>query len=378
VDLPLEPHERAFRDELLAWLEHAPVPPGLRDYGATPTADDVEPAKAWQRTLYEGGWAGIGWPVEHGGRGASVVEEAIFAEELARARLPRQLNLVGFDLAGPMIIRYGTEEQRSRFLPRILTGQDVWSQLFSEPDAGSDLAGLRTAATRTGEAWCVSGQKVWTSGAHYSDYGLLLARTGGGERHRGITCFVLPMRSEGIDARPIEQMDGESKFNEVFLDGVTIPDELVLGEVNAGWIVAMSTLGRERRTLGAHAVQYFAHLDELRGEIVARGLGVEVRDRWAELWWRVRGLRLTWLRELSGGADGSEPRMSLLKLLSTEIQRDLTILATEVLGADLVAGDAYPEWRHRLLAAPGASIAGGTSEIQRSIIAERVLGLPRR
>lgn len=369
-----------FRRLLRSWLESTAPPEGLRDYGATPTAADVVAAKTWQRCLYEGGWAGLSWPAAFGGRDASLAEQAAFAEELARAGLPRQLNLVGLELAGPMVISFGNEEQQARLLQPTLRGEIVWCQLFSEPEAGSDLAGLRTAALPAGDGWRVSGQKVWTSGAHYADVGLLLARTEPGvERHRGLTCFVVPMDRPGISARPIHQMDGEDKFNEVFLDDVPVEPADVLGTVGEGWRVAMSTLGRERLTLGSQAVGFGQILSDHWEVARRRGAATDagLRQDVAALWTRVHLLRANWLRMLAEAGEGRVARMSLLKLHASELQQDIWDFAARCTGPALCAGDDASADRQRFLAARGATIAGGTSEVQRTIIGERVLGLPR-
>lgn len=380
MDLGLTPVEATFRNELVAWLAEVTPPTGLRDYGLTPTAEDLEPGKAWQRILALGGWSCIHWPKEHGGRGASVTLQAIFAEELAKAGLPRVLSIVGPDLAGPLLISEGTPEQQERFLTGIRNGDDLWCQLFSEPEAGSDLAGLSTSAVPVTDGWRVTGQKVWTSAGHIADYGLLMARTDrDAPKHSGITLFLLPMDRPGITVRPLVQMDGEYKFNEVFLDGVPVDPSDVLGQVNGGWRIATSMLGRERLTLGAHAVSYRRLLESLWDEAARRGRSDDIflRNHWASLWSRVFLLRASWVRALSGNADPSGPLMAILKVLSTELQRDVSLIAQEVLGPALIAGEVPSEWGARVLAAPGARLAGGTSEVQRNIIAERVLGLPR-
>jgi alkylation response protein AidB-like acyl-CoA dehydrogenase len=382
MDLELDENERAFRERLVEWLDATPVPDGLRDYGATPEAEDVPAGRAWQRLLYEGGWAGLSWPREHGGAGATLSEQAIFTEELSRRSLPRQLSFVSMELAGPAIIAAGSAAQRDRYVGPMLRGEEIWCQLFSEPGAGSDLAAIACRARRDGDGWVVSGQKIWTSAAQYSGLGMLLARTDSEvERHRGITCFLIEMDRPGILVNPIRQIDGESKFNEVFLDGLPVTPADVLGEVDNGWRVALSILGRERRMLGSQAIGLSVALTDLRVRADERGEAADAvfRDRWAELWGRVGLLRWTWLRLISelDGDDTADPRMSVLKLTASQLQQDVAELAADVLGADFVAGAEGVQWRRRFLAAYGASIAGGTSEIQRTILAERVLGLPR-
>lgn len=378
MDLRLTQEEERFREDLLAWLGSVERPAGLRDYGATPTADDIGPGRAWQRLLHAGGWAGLSWPTEHGGRGCSASELAIFAEAMAEADVPRQLNIVGLELAAPMIMVFGTAEQQERHLPRILTGDEVWCQLFSEPNAGSDLASLTARAEPSGDGWAVSGQKVWTSGAHYSDYGLLLARTDpGAPAHKGISCFLLPMDRPGIQARPLVQMDGEAKFNEVFLDAVPVGRDDLLGQEGQGWTVAMSTLGRERLSLGAQAVALRGTLDRLREGWPERFEDARVREDWTALWARTRLLRMTWLRAVSNPGPAGEAAIAVLKLMASELQRDLSVLAMLVLGPEAQAGEDSSGLRQRFLAAPGARLAGGTSEIQRNILGERILQLPR-
>ncbi len=379
MDLRLTTAEEDFRARLDAWLAATEVPSGLRDYGATPTAGDVEAGRAWQRLLVDGGWAALSWPEPYGA-GATPVEQAVFAEALARRRLPRQLSFVSMELAGPIIVAFGTEPQRDRFLEPIRRGDEIWSQLFSEPGAGSDLASVTTRALPTDEGWSVSGQKVWTSGAHYAQFGLLLARTDpNGARHRGITCFALPMNRPGITVRPIRQMDEESKFNEVFLDDVPVDRDDVLGEIGGGWKVALSILGRERRMLGSLAIGLSATLEDLRIEVERRQADDDLfRIRWANLFTRVQLLRWTWFRFLASSSDSAtDPRMSVLKLTSSQLQQSVARLAADSLPELFVAGEGGDGLRHRLLASFGATVAGGTSEVQRNILGERVLGLPR-
>lgn len=322
MDLHLSPSERTFRDRACAWLDSVGRPTGLRDYGATATLDDIDAARLRQARLYEAGFAGLSWPTEFGGVEATTIERGIWAEETARIGGPPQINLVGCELVGPMIIELGTSSQQRRFLDPILRGDHVWCQLFSEPDAGSDLANLRTLARKDANGWRVTGQKVWTSGAHYV----------------------------GVDD--------------------------VLGEVNDGWRVAVSTLGRERLMIGANAVRFSQHLDELWEIAGSRTADPLVRDAWCDLYTRTHLLRMHWFRLLAAIEDNRDPRTSMLKLTATKLERDLSRFAGEVLGDYLLAGTSHKVWRQRYLSAPGQTIAGGTSEIQRNIVARRVLPLP--
>jgi alkylation response protein AidB-like acyl-CoA dehydrogenase len=321
----------------------------------------------------------MSWPTEHGGTDASGTQRGIWAEETARAGVPAQLNLVGLELAGPMIMRFGTPEQQQRFLPAILNGTEVWCQLFSEPDSGSDMASLRTRAIADGDRWRVSGRKIWTSGGHYADLGLLLARTEEGSRGReGITCFLLPMTRAGVATRPLPQMNGIVKFCEVSFDDVEVGHDDILGVLGDGWRVGTSTLGRERQMIGANAIRFASLLDELHDacRLAEDDVGTEARRRWTDLWFRVRLLRESWFAILASSPGPDDPRTSLLKLTATELERDITVLAQDLLGAEFVASPGASPWRDRFLAAPGQTIAGGTSEIQRNLIARRVLGLP--
>ena len=379
MNLDLEPREAQFRQRLNEWLDAVELPEGLRDYGATPTGEDVPTGRAWQRALVDGGWAALSWPEPYGA-GATVAEQAIFAETLARRHLPRQLSFVSMELAGPILISFGTEQQKKTLLEPLRRGDEVWCQLFSEPGAGSDLAAISTKAVASADGWRVAGQKVWTSGAHYAQYGLLLARTDSvQERHRGLSCFAVPMDRPGIEVRPIRQMDGESKFNEVFLDDVAVGPDDLLGEVGGGWVVAMSILGRERRMLGSLAIGLNTSLTDLRAAAEQRGIDdVPFRRRWAELFSRVQLLRWTWFRLLSSSKDSAtDPRMSVLKLTSSELQQEVATFAADALGRDFLVATEGEPWRHAFLASHGATLAGGTSEVQRNILGERVLGLPR-
>src|SRR5215208_1683906 len=366
----------ALRSQIRSFLENAPKPPGLRNYGPTPTVADVEPGGAWHRYLADHKYVCLHWPVENGGADASVTFQAIFAEECARADVPRQLAIAGIDLVGPILIKFGTDEQKTRYLVPIRLGDDIWTQLFSEPGAGSDLARVRTRAEKTETGWRISGQKVWSSAANSAAFGLLLARTGP-ESHRGLSMFIVPMNAQGITVHPLRQIDGESKFNEVFLDGVELSDDALIGQVGQGWNIAMVTLGRERLTLGSQAVAMF----KLHEKIVEAARDHDLLDpvlarSMTKLWARMWLLRFTWQRAVDGG-DLSSPAFSVLKLMTSETDRDLGDLATEVLGVDACADPQDNELVHAMLVGRAQTILGGTSEIQRNILGERVLGLPK-
>lgn len=370
----------AVRARIREFLDNAPKPPGLRNYGPTPTTGDVEAGRQWHRYLADHGYTCLHWPLEFGGAAASVAYQAAFAEECARVGVPRQLNITGADLVGPVLIKFGSRDQKDRYLDGIRLGDDVWTQLFSEPGAGSDLAGIRTRAERTDNGWRIDGQKVWSSAAASADYGLLLARTGP-DKHRGLSMFIVPMGIPGVTVRPLTQMDGESKFNEVFLDGVELSEGALIGEVGQGWAVAMVTLGRERLTLGTQAVGMFRLHEQMVQAARQRGLLDQTLSRsMTRLWARMWLLRFTWQRAIDSG-DLTSPAFSVLKLMTSETDRDLGDMATEVLGTDACtdptgSGDAA-NLVHHMLVGRAQTILGGTSEIQRNILGERVLGLPK-
>ncbi len=366
----------ALRAEFRRFLEAAPKPAGLRNYGPTPTAADVGPGRQWHRYLADHGYTCLHWPREFGGAAATVAYQAAFAEECARADVPRQLNITGADLVGPVLIKFGSPGQQKRYLEPIRTGDDVWCQLFSEPGAGSDLASVRTRAQRTPTGWRIDGQKVWSSAAASARYGLLLARTGP-DKHRDLSMFVVPMDADGVTVRPLTQMDGESKFNEVFFDAAELGDDALIGEVGQGWTLAIVTLGRERLTLGSQAVGMFrlhermveaARDHDLLDPVLSRSM--------TKLWARMWLLRFTWQRAIDSG-DLTSPVFSVLKLMTSETDRDLGDMATEVLGTDACIDPADDELVHHMLVGRAQTILGGTSEIQRNILGERVLGLPK-
>lgn len=365
-----------LRSEIRGFLESAPKPAGLRNYGPTPTDSDVEPGRQWHRYLAQRGYTCLHWPAGYGGADASVARQAVFAEECARASVPRQLNITGPDLVGPVLIKFGTDDQKARYLEPIRLGDDIWCQLFSEPGAGSDLASVRTRAQRTDTGWRVDGQKVWSSAAASARYGLLLARTGP-HKHRDLSMFVIPMDTPGVTVRPLTQMDGESKFNEVFFDGAELGDEALIGEVGQGWTIAIVTLGRERLTLGSQAVSMFRLHERMveaarDHDVLDQALSRSMTKLWARMWL----LQFTWQRAIESG-DLTSPAFSVLKLMTSETDRDLGDMATEVLGTDACADPADNELVHHMLVGRAQTILGGTSEIQRNILAERVLGLPK-
>jgi alkylation response protein AidB-like acyl-CoA dehydrogenase len=365
-----------LRRDIRTFLEAAPKPLGLRNYGQTPTAPDVEPGRTWHRYLADHGYACLHWPTEHGGADASVAFQAIFAEECARAGVPRQVSIAGPDLVGPVLIKFGTDEQKATYLEPIRTGEHVWCQLFSEPGAGSDLAAVRTRAQKTETGWRIDGQKVWSSAAASADYGILLARSGS-EKHRGLSMFIMPMNLPGVTVRPLRQIDGESKFNEVFFDGVDLDDGALIGEAGQGWAIALATLGRERLTVGSQAVAMFRRHEQLVEAARARNLLDPVLSRaMTKLWARIWLLRFTWQRAVARG-DVTSPEFSVLKLMASETDRDLGDLATDVLGTDACADPGDEEAVQHMLVGRAQTILAGTSEIQRNILGERVLGLPK-
>jgi alkylation response protein AidB-like acyl-CoA dehydrogenase len=378
MDLTFSDEELAFRDEFRAWLADNPPPP---DPGEV--ADEARNAwrAAWQRQLYEGGWAAPGWPAEYGGRSATLTQSAIYFEELGRARVPLPANVLGLLLGGPTLMVWGTDEQKDRFLNPILSAEEIWCQGFSEPDAGSDLAALKTRAVKDGDDWVVTGQKVWTSGAQYSKWCMLVARTDGeAAKHKGLTYFLMDMEQEQVQVRPLRQITGEAEFNELFIEEARIPDENVVGGVGNGWAVAITTLMNERAGLGAaSAAGMRIALEDLKE--LARERGVEddpvIRQRTAQLSIEVELLRLNAWRGLTQimkrGVPG--PEGSLPKWQWGEIHQSLTELAVDILGEDGAAWDS--PWTYRLLRSRANSIEGGTTEILKNIIAERVLGLPK-
>ena len=377
MDLTFSESELAFRDELRAWFAaNQPDDEPIGDEDA-----HYHWRAAFQRRLADDGWAAVHWPVQYGGRGATLTQSAIFFEELGRSGAPLPANVLGLLLAGPTIMAWGTEEQRERYLNPILTAEEIWCQGFSEPDAGSDLAAVKTRAVRDGDDWVVTGQKVWTSAAQYSKWCMLVARTDpDAAKHKGLSYFLMDMDQEAVEVRPLRQITGESEFNELFIDGARIPHENLLGGEGNGWKVALTTLMNERAGLAFFLqVRMRQLLDTLIGVAAERGLLDDpiVADRLGELHLKAEVLRLTAYRGLTAiekyGQPG--PEGSLTKWMWSQTNQELTQLAADLLGAEaLTVGS---PWAYELLRARGNSIEGGTTEVLKNIVAERVLGLPR-
>ena len=377
MDLSFTDEQTAFRDELRGWLaDNAP--------GTDPERDDDESfafRRDWQRKLHEGGWAGVHWPTEYGGRGASLTETAIFFEELGKAGAPLPANVLGLLLGGPTLMVWGTDEQKERYLPPILSADEIWCQGFSEPEAGSDLASLKTRAVKDGDEWVVTGQKVWTSAAQYSKWCMLVARTDtDAAKHKGISYFLMDMEQDAVQIRPLTQITGSAEFNELFIEEARIPNDNLIGGEGNGWKVALTTLMNERAGLAFFLqVRLRQQLDRLFEEAAANG-GLDdarIADKLGELNVRTEILRLMAWRGLSAietyGQPG--PEGSLTKWLWSDTNQQLTQLAADVVGPDaLTRGE---PWAYELLRARGNSIEGGTTEILKNIVAERVLGLPR-
>ncbi len=380
MDFEDTPEEAAFRTEARAWLTtHArPLSGTRRDpWGGKDEAAHVRECKAWQRTLYDGGWAGITWPKEYGGRGASAIQAAIFNQEQAKFDVSSGVFAVGIGMVGPTLIAHGTPEQKERYLDLMLRGEEVWCQLFSEPGAGSDLAGLSTRAVRDGDEWVVNGQKVWNSGAHYSDWGILVARTDPSQpKHRGITYFLVDMRTPGIDVRPLRQITGQAHFNEVFLTDVRIPADNVVGAVNEGWRVAQTTLMNERTLIGGGAGAGFVDLAALARECGSAGDPIR-RQELAAAYTRWELMRFLGYRVQTALSQGRPPgsESSILKLFySLHVSRTAD-LAMALCGTSGTLREGF--WHTFFLNNWASRIGGGTDQIQRNIIGERVLGLPR-
>ena len=392
MDFDDTPEEAAFRAEAYDWLsDHAkllsadtPPPVSLTEAFSEEETRHVRESKEWQATLYDGGWAGITWPKEYGGRGGTPIQAVIFAQEQSKFDVPGSVFAQGIGMAGPALMAHGSHDLKDRFLQPMLRGDDVWCQLFSEPGSGSDLASLSTRAVPSadGSSWVVNGQKVWTSSAHFSDWGILLARTGTPEaRHRGITYFLVEMKTPGIDVRPLKQMTGASHFCEVFLENVVIPDDQRVGAVDAGWAVAMTTLTSERTLISNIGGDRFRKIRDLarltgsdhdpvlRQRLIQTYIGFELVKylSWRQMTAMSKG------RESS--SESSVAKLGLSRLLGET--GDL-IMAMQGTSGTVVSDDAHV--RHlqgQFLGQWSSRFGGGTEQVQRNIIGERILGLPR-
>ena len=383
MDFDLTPAETAFRDEVRAWLSaNRPAWADTRDDEDATSQEWLERRVVWQRTMHEAGYVGLNWPKEYGGRGATLMEQVIFAQEMIEARAPGPINVLGLGMGGPVIMAHGTGEQKRRYLPNILSAEEIWCQGFSEPNAGSDLSALQTRAVDVGDHYLVTGQKVWTTLAHVAKWCLLLTRERqeANPRH-GLTYLIADMKSPGVDVRPLRQITGEAEFNEVFFNEVKVPKEQVLGEPGRGWDVAITTLLHERGTLGtALANQASVTVGELIDHARRSGRSRErlLRQAVAQHYIEARTLQLVGQRAITSvmktGIPG--PEGSIMKLFYSELNQRMNETAIDLMGP---AGQVHDgdHWQYGFLRSRANTIEAGTSEVLRNILAERVLGLPR-
>ncbi|MBW0011951.1 acyl-CoA dehydrogenase family protein [Mycobacterium sp.] len=372
-----------FRTELRDWLSAnltdeliaARRPTGRDDAG-------FEMLRAWNRTMADAGWAAISWPREYGGRGATVLEQLVYTEETTRARAPMPLNVIGMNNIAPAIMQYGTESQKTTLLPRMMRADDIWCQGMSEPEAGSDLASLRTRAVSDGEHFVVNGQKIWTSLGHRARWCQLYVRTDPeAPKHKGISCLIVDMRLPGIEVHPLVTLNGDTDFAEVFFRDVRVPADALLGPLNAGWQVATTTLSHERAGAARLYAEMQARLEELVDDIAAHGDALDdpvTLRRLGEIAVRIKYLEVLCQRSISATLHGGSPKVafgsaSLAKTVWGEIGQDLAALAFDVLGS---RGSNAP-WANYRLTSRSLTIAGGTTQINKNITAQRVLGLPR-
>ena len=384
--------DESFQAELRAWLA-ANITDEFREKRNMTFQEKVAVRRAWQKKLFAAGWIGIGWPKEYGGRGASLIQETIYNEEMARAQAPATANVIGLNMVGPTILAVGTAEQKARYLPEILSAEEIWCQGFSEPNAGSDVASLQTRAVREGDHFVVNGQKVWTSYGYVADFCILLVRTDFEvPKHKGLSYLIVDMKSPGVSTKPLVQMTGEAEFAELFFENVRVPVENLVGELNKGWMVAITTLMHERGSLSFSIIVAFEQrlqaLIELSRSSTLNGKPVledqQVRQRLARLYTDVKTFKLNTMRQVSTIGQGHlpGPEGSLLKLHWSELNQRLVELAFELegpfssLAPDSVDAPFEGRWQYEYLRARGNTIEAGTSEVQRNIVAERVLGLP--
>jgi len=379
MDFDLGEAEKAFRDEARAWLKaNAPKD----DSAESDQAKLIANRRAWQKKLYEAGYVGITWPKEYGGRGGDFMDQLIFNDEMIVAHAPDPINVIGLGMGGPVVITHGTEEQKKRYLPPLLSAEEIWCQGFSEPDAGSDLSGLQTRAEDKGDHYLVNGQKVWTTLAHIAKWCMLLTRERKEENPRhGLTYLLVDMESPGVEVRPLVQITGDAEFNEIFFKDVKVSKSQILGEAGDGWAVAMTTLLHERGTLGmALATRAQITAAELAEHTRKLGRGSDplVRQKVAQYTIEARALQLNGYRALTAmkrnGIPG--PEGSILKLMWSELNQRMAETAVDVAGASGQVGETSG-WKYQFLRSRANTIEAGTSEVLRNILAERVLGLPR-
>ena len=392
MDFNDTPQEAEFRAKARAFLDAnlKKLDPGAGEAGEfeNESRDDIARAKAWQAKKFDAGWAVLTWPKEFGGQGLGRLENVIFNQEEAKYQTPPPVYGIGHGMLGPTIMAHGNQAQKDRFVKEMARGQVIWCQLFSEPAAGSDLAGLRTSAVRDGSDWIINGQKIWSTGAHFCDWGMIVTRHDPNvPKHDGLTYFIIDMKSAGVDIRPIKQINGGSGFNEVFFTNVRVPDSQRLGGVGEGWKVSITTLMNERVSIGAgQGAGRVKDLFRLARNVKRRGKpAIEdsaTRQRLADFFVISKGLQYTGYRTLSAISRGATPgpEGSIGKAVGAPLSQEMALFASELQGAvgGLLDHSASPDasWMEGYLASPGIRIAGGTDEVLRNIIAERVLGLP--
>jgi len=393
MDFAYSPQEEAFREEIRDWLatNMKELPKWWFDRSLKrPEIDSEEYHQFslwWHRKLYDAGFVGIHWPKEYGGRGATIMEQVVFNEEIARHRAPGPTNAIGIGWCGPTIITHGTEEQKKRFLEPMLKAEEIWCQGFSEPEAGSDLANLQTRAVEDGDYYIINGQKVWTSGGHYADWAILLARTDpDAPKHRGISYFLLDMHLPGVTVRPLRQITGHAEFNEMFLDNVRVHKSMMVGEKNRGWYIAMGTLEFERSGIGAAIGRENTIQDLIQ---MAKELGRNndplMRQRVAQLYIETMAAKYTGLRALTKQLRGERPgpESAVMSHFGMELNQRMQDFAMQLQGpySQLMRDSKYAiedgRWQYSFLRSRGNTIETGTSEIKRNVLAQRVLGLPR-
>ncbi|PIC63713.1 acyl-CoA dehydrogenase [Sporosarcina sp. P13] len=394
MDFSFTKKEEKFRTELRTWLE-TNLPEGWLE-GKRDLPEDLDEysayLRAWQRTLYDGGWAAIAWPKEYGGRDASLMEEIIYHQEMVRVKAPPLINYIGIHMVGPTLIDMGTEEQKEKYLKKILTGEEIWCQGYSEPSAGSDLTALKTRAVKDGDRWLINGQKVWTSFGHVADKCFLLTRTSTvpEKKHRGITVFLIDMDQPGVETLPIIQMDGHKDFNEVYLTDAVATDADIVGQVDSGWHVLIALMLHERTGIGAELFtleKQFNDTVTLAQQYKVNGQPLIhnplIRQKMAGFYARVRGSLLNYYRNLTTTVKNGQPgpESSIDKLVVSELNKELSSFAVEIQGHQGLLWDkdaaVDSKWQRLFLASFGQTIGGGTSEVQRNTIGERVLGLPK-